>query len=79
MLPAGSISAIRSPIPGMPSGKPAGMRCVQLTADDRCALFGEPVRPPVCASLQPSHEMCGSHRAHALRWLARLEADTAVH
>jgi hypothetical protein len=24
---------ISSPIPGMPDGKPAGVRCVQLTAD----------------------------------------------
>jgi uncharacterized protein len=70
--------SISSPIPGMPLGKPAGVRCVQLTADDRCALFGDPRRPPVCASLRPSTEMCGGHRAHALHWLARLEADTAA-
>jgi uncharacterized protein len=70
--------SISSPIPGMPLGKPAGVRCVQLTADERCALFGDPRRPPVCASLRPSNEMCGGHRTHALHWLARLEADTAA-
>jgi uncharacterized protein len=68
--------SISSAIPGMPQGKPAGVRCVQLTADDRCALFGDPRRPAVCASLQPAPPMCGSHRRHALRWLARLEAAT---
>jgi Fe-S-cluster containining protein len=34
--------SISSPIPGMPHGKPAGVRCVQLTNDDRCAIFGKP-------------------------------------
>ena len=59
----------------MPQGKPAGVPCVQLDAG-RCRLFGQVSRPAVCGNLQPSAEMCGSHQAHALRWLARLEADT---
>ena len=61
----------------MPRGKPAGVRCVQLTADDRCALFGSPERPAFCAGLRPSPAMCGDSRAQALAWLARLEAQTA--
>jgi len=69
--------SITSPIPGMPHGKPAGVRCVQLTADLRCALFGQPSRPACCSGLQPSREMCGADRDHALRWLQRLERDTA--
>ncbi len=68
--------SISSPIPGMPGGKPAGVRCVQLTADDGCAIFGRPERPAVCASLAPSAEMCGSSREQALAWLSRLEAST---
>ena len=28
--------SISSPIPGMPEGKPAGVRCVQLDEEDRC-------------------------------------------
>lgn len=68
--------SISSPIPGMPHGKPAGVRCVQLDAGDRCRLFGSPQRPPVCGSLQPSAAMCGPGRTHALRWLARLESLT---
>lgn len=69
--------SISSPIPGMPNGKPAGVRCVQLTADNRCALFGRPERPAVCASLRPSREMCGANNAEALLWLSRLERATA--
>lgn len=61
----------------MAQGKPAGMRCIQLDEADRCRLFGDPHRPAVCASLKPSPEMCGDDRAHALRYLDRLEALTS--
>jgi Fe-S-cluster containining protein len=69
--------SITSAIPGMPAGKPAGVRCVQLDSRERCALFGRPERPAVCLSLMPSTEMCGTHRAQAMRWLAQLEVQTA--
>jgi Fe-S-cluster containining protein len=69
--------SISSPIPGMPQGKPAGARCVQLDAQDRCQLFGDPRRPAVCGSLQPSPEMCGADRPAALLWLSRLEQQTS--
>jgi hypothetical protein len=68
--------SISSPIPGMPFGKPAGIPCVQLTDDFRCALFGKPERPAVCASLRPSETMCGASRGEALRRLERLEVLT---
>jgi hypothetical protein len=60
----------------MPHGKPAGVRCVQLTDDDACALFGHPERPVFCVGLQPAEEMCGASRKQALVWLARLEVAT---
>lgn len=63
----------------MPDGKPAGVRCVQLTADNRCAIFGQPERPAICSSLRAEPAMCGPDRAHALAWLAQLEAATASH
>ena len=69
--------SISSPIPGMPQGKPPGVRCIQLDAQDRCMLFGDPRRPAVCGSLQPSIEMCGTDRAQAMRFLDRLEHLTA--
>lgn len=68
--------SITSPIPGMPQGKPAGVRCVQLLPDNRCAIFGQPERPVFCGGLQPSREMCGADREYALRWLADLENQT---
>jgi uncharacterized protein len=37
--------SINSPLTGMPRGKPAGVRCVQLTDYDRCAIFRRPERP----------------------------------
>jgi Fe-S-cluster containining protein len=69
--------SISSPIPGMPQGKPAGVRCVQLTDDDRCLLFGKPERPRVCVELRPTPDMCGSTRADAIDFLKRLERATA--
>jgi hypothetical protein len=60
----------------MPEGKPAGVRCVQLTVDLRCSLFGKPERPKICSTLQPALEMCGQDAVHAMRFLESLEAAT---
>jgi len=60
----------------MPHGKPAGVKCVQLLPDYRCALFGKPERPAVCLSLRPTEEMCGATREEALAYLTRLEGAT---
>jgi Fe-S-cluster containining protein len=68
--------SISSPIPGLPGGKPADTRCVQLDHHDRCRIFGQPERPEVCASLRPSDEMCGSSREQAIAWLKQLERAT---
>ncbi len=68
--------SITSPIPGMPQGKAAAVRCVQLDEDERCRLFGRPERPAFCASLSPSADMCGNSRTEALAWLHRLEQQT---
>ena len=69
--------SISSPIPGMPQGKPAGVPCVNLDENMRCKLFTSPDRPAVCASLQPSWEMCGTCREEAMDFLTRLEEATA--
>ncbi len=68
--------SISSPIPGMPLGKPAGVRCVQLLPDFKCAIFGKPERPAVCSSLRPSESMCGASAGDALAFLTRLETAT---
>ena len=61
----------------MPQGKPAGVRCVQLSEDNRCLIFGSPARPAVCGSLQPSEDMCGDSPEQAMRWLGLLERQTS--
>lgn len=68
--------SLSSFIPGMPNGKPAGERCVQLTDDNRCRLFGNHLRPAVCGSLQPSWEMCGDRASDAMDLLTRWELAT---
>jgi len=60
----------------MPQGKPAGVACVQLLPDMRCALFGKPERPAFCASLRPQESMCGGAREEAMALIARLERAT---
>lgn len=60
----------------MPHGKPAGVRCIQLTDDNRCMLFGNPLRPEVCTRLRPTPEMCGDSATVALIYLSELETLT---
>ena len=69
--------SISSPIPGMPDGKPAGVRCVQLDDNNACRIFGQPERPAVCVSLRPTASMCGNTREEAMRILADMEIATA--
>jgi hypothetical protein len=60
----------------MESGKPAMVRCIQLTADNRCRIFGAEKRPPVCCSLKPDREMCGDSSDEALERLSEWERAT---
>lgn len=69
--------SISSPIPGMPEGKPAGLRCPQLDDSNLCRLFGSPLRPAVCLALKPSLEMCGTTAQEAMAWLSEAERLTA--
>ncbi|MCB0129963.1 MAG: proteinase inhibitor [Caldilineaceae bacterium] len=62
----------------MPAGKPAGVRCSQLSADNRCLIFGKPERPAVCVSLRPTDEMCGDSADQAMLYLTWLEAATGT-
>ncbi len=74
--------SISSPIPGMPNGKPAGVRCAQLSEGNQCLIFGDPQRPAVCSGLKASAEMCGLDanvertRVHAIKFLDALERAT---
>lgn len=70
--------SIRSPIPGMPGGKPAGVRCVQLDEDYACRLFGQSGRPAVCSQFRPEPDICGDNRDQALQRITLLELSTSV-
>ena len=65
--------SISSPIPGMPEGKPAGARCVQLDEQNRCRIFGQPERPAVCGAFQAEPLICGESQGEALAILGELE------
>jgi uncharacterized protein len=71
--------SITSPIPGMPDGKPAGVRCIQLDEKGFCKIFGHPERPAFCSSLKAQPEMCGNSDAEALKILYSWEEITRPH
>jgi Fe-S-cluster containining protein len=68
--------SISSPIPGMPRGKPAGQRCIQLDENNLCRLFGRPERPKVCADFKPCPSVCGQTNTIAMANLTALEQLT---
>ena len=70
--------SISSPIPGMPAGKPAGVRCVQLDANNYCLIFGQPERPAVCSAFHAAEYVCGSNTAEALQLIGWLEQSTSA-
>ncbi|MBH9393189.1 YkgJ family cysteine cluster protein [Pseudomonas aeruginosa] len=70
--------SISSPLPGMPAGKPAGVRCLHLDETHRCGLFGRPERPAVCGQFGADPEICGDSREQALALIAEWEVITAA-
>lgn len=67
--------SISSPIPGMPGGKPGGVRCKHLNDDYLCGIFDSPERPIVCEQFQAEEEFCGATRQEALKILSGLEKE----
>jgi uncharacterized protein len=61
---------------GMPEGKKAGIRCIQLLDDNTCKIHDTWEYPAVCAHLKPSKEMCGETDAEAFEYLRNLEEMT---
>jgi len=68
--------SLSSSIPGMEQGKPAGVRCIQLTPEHTCAIHADPGRPSVCASFPAMTDHCGASREEALTLLGDLERRT---
>ena len=56
----------------MPNGKPAGIKCVHLTNDRKCDLFGKPDRPKVCGDFQAEPLFCGGSPDEAKKILSSL-------
>ncbi len=69
--------SISTPIPGMPNGKPAGTRCVQLNKDNLCLLFGQANRPAVCLQFKAERAICANKNSEALAILTQLEFATS--
>jgi hypothetical protein len=57
----------------MPAGKPAGVRCVHLDAEQRCKIFNDSRRPAYCGKFQAEPDFCGDSREQALAILLLLE------
>jgi len=56
----------------MSSGKPAGVRCVQLQDDLTCSIFHDLSRPAVCDGFKPDPLFCGNSAEEAIKtadWL----------
>ncbi len=64
--------SISSPIPGMPEGKPAGVRCIHLKDDHRCAIYNDPAKPKACSGFNAEPDFCGSNREEAMKILGSL-------
>ena len=63
------VTSISSPIPGMPEGKPAGVKCIHLLDDYKCAIYTNSGKPKVCTDFKAEPEFCGSDREEAMRIL----------
>jgi len=62
----------------MPAGKPAGERCLHLSLENLCKLFGLAERPLVCSAFTADLEVCGTDDADAIRLLGWWESMTAT-
>ncbi|MBF6623759.1 MAG: YkgJ family cysteine cluster protein [Pseudomonas stutzeri] len=69
--------SISSAMPGMPHGKPAGVRCLHLSDTNLCGLFGQASRPAVCSAFSADQSVCGESLEDAIRLLGWLEQVTA--
>ena len=67
--------SISSPLPGMPEGKPAGVRCIHLKEDLSCGIYLQ--RPQVCRDFQAEEIICGQNRQEALAILAWMEKESS--
>jgi len=71
-----TVISISSPLPGMPNGKPAGVRCVNLNDDNGCMIHLSEDYPSICKSFKANIELCGDTNEDAKKNIAELEQLT---
>ena len=71
------VVSISSALPGMPFGKPAGVRCVNLSGENRCRIYGRQDYPAVCANFKASSGTCGNDNEFAMENQEKLERLTS--
>jgi uncharacterized protein len=64
--------SISTKIPGMDEGKPAGIRCIHLLEDYKCAIYTYPEKPKVCTDFKAEPDFCGNDREEAMTILFSL-------
>lgn len=69
--------SINSPLPDMPNGKPAGVRCLHLSDDYLCKIFTSSERPSLCDEFKASLDVCGVNQEQALQLISVLEVETS--
>lgn len=67
------VPSISSAIPGMPDGKPAGVRCIHLSKELTCLIYNSPDRPKVCDGFKADPLVCGNSREDAIKVFSELE------
>jgi len=71
------VISISSALPGMPDGKPAGVRCVNLDENNCCIIHDKPNFPRVCRNFKFDPVCCGSTNEEAMKNLDKLEKLTS--
>ena len=64
--------SISSSLPGMPDGKPAGVRCIHLLDNYKCDIYNSNDYPRVCSGFNAEKEFCGSSQEEAMKILGSL-------
>lgn len=72
-----NVISISSPLPGMPEGKPAGVRCVNLDENNLCMIHEKDNYPAVCRNFKFDPEFCGRTNEEAYKNLEQLERLTS--
>lgn len=70
------VISISSPLPNMPEGKPAGIRCKNLDENNLCTIHDKSFYPEVCKNFKMNYETCGDNPEFAFRNLSEIEKIT---